>query len=87
MKIYKISIDLSLVLQRLKRFQLYEYQHSHPTIFVEANNPDEACHKAYYTLASIILKQDPSKKTSRLIKDIFNDITILKVQIPDEEKL
>ena len=82
MKIYKVSMDLSLILQRLKKFNLFEYQNPFPTIFVEAHNPDEACHLAYYGLAVIILKQDSSPETSTLITDSFYDITIRKVSVP-----
>tara|TARA_R100000008_G_scaffold19812_1_gene10223 strand:- start:491 stop:751 length:261 start_codon:yes stop_codon:yes gene_type:complete len=82
MKIYKIEMDLSLVLHRLKQFRLYEYQSLYPIIFVESFDPDGACHKAFYTLASIILKQDSSNETSELIKDVMFDISIRKVEVP-----
>ena len=75
-------MDLSLVLKKLDKFKLYEYQHPFPTLFLEGSNPDEACNKAYYSLAAILLKQDDSKDTALLIKEIFNDITILTVQVP-----
>ena len=42
MKIYKVFMDLSLVLHMFKKFNLFEYQHPFPTIFVEAHDPDEA---------------------------------------------
>jgi hypothetical protein len=82
MKIYKVFMDLSLVLHRFKKFNLFEYQHPFPTIFVEANNPDEACHLAYHGLAAIVLKQDSSPETSTLITELFYDIVIRKVRVP-----
>jgi len=82
MKIYKIYMDLSLVIPRLKRFKLGEYSSNFPTIFVEARDPDEACHLAYYRLVEIMLKQDGSPATSSLAKDILLDITIRRIEVP-----
>ena len=82
MKIYKIYMDLSLVMPRLKRFNLGEYSSNFPTIFVDARDPDEACHLAYYKLVEILLKQDDSPETSALAKDILYDITVRKIKIP-----
>mgnify|MGYP001453379501 FL=1 len=75
-------MDLSLVMSRLKRFNLGEYSNTYPTIFIEARDPDEACHLATYKLVEIILKQDHSPETSSLAKDILYDITIRKIKIP-----
>ncbi len=75
-------MDLSLVLHRFKKFHLFEYQYPFPTIFVEANNPDEACHLAYYGLVAIVLKQDSSPETSNMITELFHDISIRKVSVP-----
>tara|TARA_Y100001938_G_C7864053_1_gene317036 strand:+ start:255 stop:506 length:252 start_codon:yes stop_codon:yes gene_type:complete len=82
MKIYKVKMDLSLVMSRLKKFRLQEYNDNFPTIFVEAKDPDEACYLAYYKLVEILLKQDNSKETSILAKSILHDIFIRKVSVP-----
>ena len=82
MKIYKISMDLSLVMTRLKKFRLGEYNSERPTIFVEASDPDEACYLAYHQLAEIILKQDSTRGSSLFVKDIFHDIRIEKLMVP-----
>lgn len=82
MKIYKVDMDLSLVMARLKKFNLKEYSGQFPTIFVEAKDPDEACYLAYFQLVEILLKQDDSKETSLLTKDILHDILIRKVYVP-----
>ena len=50
-------MDLSLVMSRLKKFRLGEYSSNFPTIFVDARDPDEACHLAYFKLVEIIQKQ------------------------------
>tara|TARA_A100001515_G_scaffold102170_1_gene82904 strand:- start:3557 stop:3808 length:252 start_codon:yes stop_codon:yes gene_type:complete len=83
MKIYKVDMDLSFVIARLKKFNLKEYSDQFPTIFVEAKDPDEACYLAYFQLVEILLKQDDSKETSLLTKDILHDILIRKVYVPE----
>ena len=75
-------MDLSLVISRLKKFDLHEYYTERPIIFVEAKSPDDACHQAYYRLATVILKQDCNKKTATFIEDILLDISITKVDTP-----
>ena len=75
-------MDLSLVISRLKKFNLHEYNTERPIIFVEAKSPDDACHQAYYRLATVILKQDCNKKTATFIEDILLDISITKVDTP-----
>jgi hypothetical protein len=82
MKIYKVEMDLSLVISRLKKFELHEYNSERPIIFVEAKSPDDACHQAYYRLATVILKQDCNKKTASFIEEVLLDISITKVDIP-----
>ena len=63
MKIYKVEMDLSLVISRLKHFELHEYNSEKPILFVEAKSPDDACHKAYFKLVALILKQEHTKET------------------------
>lgn len=82
MKIYKVHMDLSLVMARLKRFKLGEYSNPYPIIFIEARDPDEACHLATFKLVEILLNQDDSNETSLLAKDVLFDITIRKVFVP-----
>ena len=67
MKIYKVEMDLSLVISRLKHFELHEYNSEKPILFVEAKSPDDACHKAYFKLVALILKQEHTKEMSMVI--------------------
>lgn len=76
-------MDLSLVIHKLKQYKLYEYNAKFPIIFAEAFDPDGACYKAYYGLMSIILRQDGSKETSELLKELMLDITIRKIRVPE----
>lgn len=73
---------MQLVVSRLKKFDLKQYNSERPIIFVEANDPDEACYRAIYNLTSIILKQDNSKETLELMKDIIHDIRVIKIGLP-----
>ena len=82
MKIYKVEMDLSLVISRLKHFELHEYNSEKPILFVEAKSPDDACHKAYFKLVALILKQEHTKETILLTNEILHDISITKVCIP-----
>lgn len=82
MKIYRLTLCLQLVIARLKKFNLNEYNSERPIIFVEANDPDEACHRAIYNLTSMIIKQDSSKETLELLKELIYDIRVIKIGIP-----
>jgi len=87
MKIYVIEFDMSLVLPRLKRFNLGLFNYTYPIIFIDADNPDDACYLAYCKFSETLLKQDESTETALFIKDIINDIRIRKVFCKDETKL
>lgn len=71
-----------LVLHRLKRFDIGKYGSKSPIIFVEASDPDGACHEAVQQLFDLMLIQDPSIETKLLFRDILNDIKITKVFNP-----
>ena len=58
MKIYKVFMDLELVISRLRKFRLKEYNSSFPIVFVDAKDPDDACYTAIYNLGSSVLSQD-----------------------------
>jgi hypothetical protein len=79
MKIYKVFMDLELVVSRLREFKLKEYNTPFPIVFVEARDPDDACYKAMYGLLSSVLSQDSSPQASRLCREIVFDIRIIKV--------
>lgn len=79
MKLYKIYMDLSRIINLLKKFNLGEFKAKNPIIFAEASDPDEACHIAYYRFVETILKQDDSIDTSKLIKEISFGVRIKKI--------
>lgn len=82
MKIYRLTLCLRLVIARLKKFNLKEYNSEQPIVFVEANDPDGACYRAIYNLTNIIIKQDNSKETLELLKEIIYDIRVIRIGIP-----
>lgn len=82
MKIYRLTLCLELVIGRLIRFNLQQYNSARPIIFVEAKDPDEACYRAIYNLTNMIIKQDNSKETLDLLKEIIYDIRVVKIGIP-----
>jgi len=82
MKIYRLTLCLQLVISRLKKFDLKQYNSERPIIFVEAKDPDEACYRAIYNLTSIILKQDDSKATIELLKEVMYDVRVIKIGLP-----
>ena len=73
-------MDLELVISRLRKFKLKEYNSPFPIVFVDARDPDDACYKCYHKFAESILKQD--KNMIKQIKSIFNDISIKKIDVP-----
>ena len=87
MKIYTVKIDISLALPRLKKFDLREFNSAFPILFVEASDPDGACYEAVCKFSEMLLKQNESKTTAYLIKDILQDFRVIKVYCRDEKKL
>lgn len=79
MKIYKVFLDMTLIIARLSKYRIYEYNHNTPIIFVDASDPDEACFKAVYRLIKRILDQDDSEEAKEICKDIKNDVRVTKV--------
>jgi hypothetical protein len=79
MKLYKVYLDLTLVINRLKKFTLKEFNSTTPIVFIEAKSPDDACFKAIYKLIKILLDHDDSMQTRLLCREIKHDVKITKV--------
>jgi len=87
MKIYKVYIDMILVLGRLKKFSLGSYNYTNPIIFQTASDPDDACFRAYTGLSDLIMRQhggDPSKSV-KFTKDIMYDVRVTKISLASNE--
>lgn len=87
MKIYTVNLDMALVLPRLKRFKLGEFNSASPTLFIEADDPDGACYSAFCRFSEMLLRQDESLETAQLCKNLQHDIRVVKVFCKDEKKL
>tara|TARA_R100000808_G_scaffold7077_1_gene20837 strand:- start:799 stop:1053 length:255 start_codon:yes stop_codon:yes gene_type:complete len=83
MIIYNVTLDLTLVIARLKEFRLGEFNSLCPTVFTEAGNPDDACYFTMCRFSDIILKQKETATTALLLKDVLHDIRITKVRPKD----
>lgn len=82
MKNFKLHIDMALILPRLKKFRLEDFNSLTAIIFVESKSADDACGIAWDQFAGIILKQDASTETSLLLKEIKDDFVVKKVYVP-----
>lgn len=60
MKNYRMMLDISSVYVYIKHLNLKHYKSQFPTIFISADDPDEACRLAFDELITIIIHQDPS---------------------------
>lgn len=82
MKNFKIHIDMSIILPRLKKFRLGDFNSNVAIIFVEAKNADDACGIAWDQFVAMVLKQNGSTETSLLLKDIKEDFIVKRVYVP-----
>lgn len=80
MRNFKLSIDLADVHIELKRFLLREYSLPYSLIFVEADDPDEACYLILYRLIKLIMDQDPSIETRILCRKLKKYMRIDKIE-------
>ena len=71
---------MQLVMPRLKHVDLREFNSERCTVFVDAEDPDDACYKALHKLAETIIKQD--KTMVKAMPEIFNDIRVKKIWTP-----
>lgn len=79
MRNFKISIDLVDVHMQLRKFVLREYSLPYSLIFVEADDPDDACYLVLYRLMKLIMDQDPSIETRILCRKLKKYIRIDKI--------
>lgn len=82
MKLYKVHVDMLLILARLKKFRLKEYNQNKAILFIEAEDPDDACYKAYLNLSAIVLQQEKSVEVAIMLRELKNDFKIMKVYQP-----
>lgn len=72
-------LDISNVFSRIKHLFLKAYNSPFPTIFVNAQNPDEACFEVLNDLIKIIMKQNPSIEMRIVCREIRRKSRIDKI--------
>ena len=80
MRNFKFSIDLSDMQLDLKKFSLKEFSLPFALIFIEEENPDDACYELLTKLIRIILSQYHSIPTRILFRKIRKKMRIDKIQ-------
>jgi hypothetical protein len=80
MRNFKLSIDLSDLQADLKKFTLREFSLPFSIIFIEENNPDDACYELLLRLMRLILSQDNSINTRIICRKIRKLMRIDKIQ-------
>jgi hypothetical protein len=79
MKTYRIMLDISNVYPKIRHLFLKIYNSPFPTVFVNANDPDEACFIVFNDLIKIIIKQNPSIEMRLVCREITQYSRIDKV--------
>lgn len=83
-KIYVVDFDLSRAELKISTFNLRNFVGKYPSLFIEAEDPDDACYLAMCTLADIIFVQKQDSKTAVLAKEVCNLVRITRVHCKDE---
>jgi hypothetical protein len=79
MRNFKINIDLTDLFKELQQFRLREYSIPYLTLFIEADNPDDACYELTQRIITDILRQDNSIATRIFCKKIKTLIRFDKI--------
>lgn len=79
MKNYRIMLDISNVFNKIKHLFLKAYNSPFPTVFVNAQNPDDACFEALNDLIKIIMKQNTSVEMRIVCREIRRKSRIDKI--------
>lgn len=79
MKNYRIMLDISSIFGYFKHLHLRSYNSPFPTIFISANDPDDACCSVLDQLIKIIIDQDSTINTRILCRRIKKFCRIDKI--------
>ena len=82
MKRYKVYIDISDVYQDIRKLNIRNYADPFVIIFIEAHNPDDACHQILVNLCKEIIRKENSIKKRifcRIIKKYIKFDRILQL--------
>ena len=78
--IYKIEIDISKILPLLKKLGIHRYKNESTHIFVQADDPDEACFIALAKLAQQMLEENNTAAVKNTIKDLRHMVRVVKLR-------
>ena len=76
---YRLSLDMADLQAELESFKLREYRLPFTIIFIEAENPDGACHKVRESLLRLILQQSDDISNRILCEKIKKFLRIDKI--------
>lgn len=80
MRNFKVSIDLSDLQTELKNFVLREFSLPFCLIFIEADDPDDACYELLHRLQSSLITQQNNIETRIICRKIRKYMRIDKIQ-------
>jgi hypothetical protein len=79
MRNFKVNIDITDLFLDLKQFHLKEYPMPYLTLFIEADDPDDACYTLIQRLIKDILRRDTSISTRIFCRSIKKLIRFDKI--------
>lgn len=74
-------LDISNIYKDISHLKLQSYNSPFPTIFISAQNPDDACNTVINNLLHMILKQDCSIKMRMICRKIRKYSKVDKIYI------
>jgi hypothetical protein len=81
MRNYRIMLDISSIYHKIKHLRLKTYNSPFPTVFISADDPDEACRLVFDQLIKLIIDHDPSITSRILCRRIKLECRIDKIYI------
>lgn len=79
MRNYRIMLDISSVYGFIRHLKLRSYNSPFPTVFLSADDPDDACKLVLDQLTKIIIDQDPSINMRILCRRMRSEARIDKI--------
>ena len=81
MRNFKLSIDLSDIYLDIQKLDLREYNKPFMLKFIEAENPDDACHNLLERIISEILSEKDTIEVRILCRKIRKNLRIDRIQM------
>ena len=78
--IYRVHLDIKEMRNKLHEFDISSYISNELIIWVEADDPDEACGEVVSKIQSTILKERSTMKLKATLTKILDSIRFLKIR-------